>query len=89
MKIKEGFIIRPVLDSFVVMPIGAAVVDFNGMLRLNASGAFLWHKLETGATLETLADALVAEYGIAPEIARQDARDFTEMLGKAGCLITE
>lgn len=89
MKIKEGFIIRPVLDSFVVMPIGAAVVDFNGMLRLNASGAFLWHRLETGATLDSLAEALVAEYGIPPETARQDALDFTEMLDKAGCLIVD
>lgn len=45
MKIKEGFILRNVAGSYVVVPIGEATLDFNGMMSLNETGAFLFGKL--------------------------------------------
>ena len=44
MKIKEGFILRNVAGSFVVVPVGDATIDFNGMMNLNETGAFLFEK---------------------------------------------
>jgi len=86
MKIKQGFILRQVADSWVVLPVGQACVDFNGMLSLNDSGALLWKTLEQGADPETLADALTAEYEIDRPTALADAAEFLEKLEKAGCL---
>jgi len=57
MKIKEGFLLRQVADNWVVLPVGQACVDFNGMLSLNDSGALLWKALEQGGDREALADA--------------------------------
>ena len=42
MKLKEDFLLRQVADTWVVMPIGQEMLDFNGMLTLNETGAFLW-----------------------------------------------
>ena len=50
MKIKEGFILRNVAGSNVVVPVGQATVDFNGMMSLNDTGAFLFDKLTKGIT---------------------------------------
>ena len=64
MKIKEGFVLRNVADSVVVVPVSGSNVDFNGMITLNATGGFLWKQLETDKTREQLVEALMGEYGI-------------------------
>ena len=49
MKIKEGFILRKVGIQYVVAATGKASENFNGMLRLNESGAFAFRLLQEGA----------------------------------------
>lgn len=58
--------------------------EFDGMLRLNETGAFLWKKLADGASEETLADALCAEYGVSDEVAAKDTADFLDIIRSAG-----
>lgn len=85
MKLKENFVLRQIVGSWVVLPLGAATVDFNGMLTLNESGALLWKKLEQGASREDLADALTAEYDVSRTQALEDVDDFYAILVRAGC----
>ena len=85
MKIKENFLLRQVADTWVVMPIGQEMLDFNGMLTLNETGAFLWQRLQEGADLEGLVKALTAEYDVSAEIARADAEEFCQKIRSAGC----
>ena len=42
MKIKNGFAKRKIADSNIVVPVGRATNDFNGMITLNDSGSFFW-----------------------------------------------
>jgi len=58
--------------------------EFDGMLRLNETGAFLWKKLADGASEETLADALCAEYGVSREVSEKDTADFLGVIRSAG-----
>ena len=48
MKIKEGFILRQVAGTWVVLATGADTIDFNGMIKLNDTGAMLWNLLAEG-----------------------------------------
>ena len=86
MKVKESFVLRQVADNWVVLPVGQASVDFNGMLSLNDSGALLWKVLEQGGDCESLADALCGEYEVDRATALADAEEFLALLDKAGCL---
>jgi len=86
MKLKEGFALRQVADTWVVMPLGEKSVDFNGMLTLNDTGAVLWQALEKGGDKEALADALVAEYDVSRETVLPDVDAFLAKLVEAGCL---
>ena len=86
MKVKPGFILREVADTFVVMPVGDAVTKFNGMLSLNETGVVLWRKLEQGATVPELAQALTAQYGITEQKALADVTAFLEALSPVDCL---
>ena len=45
MKIREGFLLRNVAGNNVVVPIGQATLDFNGMMSLNETGAFIFSKM--------------------------------------------
>ena len=86
MKLNENFVLRQVADTWVVLPVGQASVDFNGMLTLNDSGAILWKALEQGGGAEELADALCAEYEVDRATALADSKEFLDKLDKAGCL---
>lgn len=83
MKIKDGFIIREVAGSFIVVAVGEAVKDFNGIINLNETGAFLWKILEKGATKEQLIKALLDEYDVDEKTAEKDVSAFIEKLQEA------
>ena len=78
MKIKEGYMLREVAGSFVVIPLGETAIDFNGMITQNEVGAFLWKKLEIGCTKEDLLEAVLEEYEVAREKALEGVEDFLE-----------
>jgi len=86
MKLNANFALRQVADLWVVMPMGAATADFNGMIKLNASGALLWQALEQGADREDLADALMKEYDVDRDRALADVDQFVASLASVGCI---
>lgn len=86
MKLKEKFALRQVADTWVVLPLGTATADFNGMITLNESGALLWKALEQGGDRETLADVLCAEYEVTRAEAMADVDEFLAKLTEVGCL---
>lgn len=47
MKIKEDFVLRKVADSYVVVPVNKLTLDFNGIINLNETGAFLLKSSKT------------------------------------------
>ena len=86
MKIKDGFVLREVAGSFIVVAVGDAVKEFNCVINLNETGAFLWKELEKGATEEQLRDAILNEYDVDSEIAEKDVKLFIENLTKANLI---
>lgn len=80
MKIKEGFLLRTLGDSHVVVPVGQAAIDLRGMITLNGTGAFLWKALETAQTEQSLIEALTATYDVDADRAAQDVKAFADLL---------
>ena len=86
MKIKQGFILREVAGNYIVVAVGSAVKEFNGVINLNETGAYLWKKLQDGADEEGLVKALLEEYEVEEELARKDVKAFVEKLQGAKLL---
>ena len=78
MKIKDNFLLRKVADSYVVVPVGKLTLDFNGIITLNETGAFLFEQLQKGAEREDLIENLLKEYDVDPEKAAADIDVFLE-----------
>ena len=87
MKIKSGFMLRTIAGCKVVVSVGRRTLDFNGIINLNDSGAFLWERLEKGATEDSLTADILANYTDVDEpTARESVREFVRTLREAGCL---
>lgn len=80
MKIKDGFVLKEVAGQFIVVPVGEAVINFNGMLNLNKTGKFLFEALQEEKTTEELAEMLVGKYDIDRARALADVREFVAAL---------
>ena len=80
MKIKEGFMLREVADSYVVVAVGKRSEQFNGMVNMNETGAFLWKLVEQGASRDELLSRLLETYEVAEEKAEQDVDKFISIL---------
>jgi len=80
MKIKNGFILRKVGDSSVVITVGEAAKNFKGMIKLNETGAFIWSLISDNKTLEEIVSAMTDEYEITKEQAKADAEAFINKL---------
>lgn len=86
MKIKENFMLRKVADSYVVVPVGPAVADFNGMINLNEAGAFLWQLLENDTTEAEVVANMLEHYDVSEELAKADVEKFIAQLSDADLL---
>ena len=86
MKIKDGFILREVAGSYIVVAVGERVKTFNGIINLNETGAFLWKTAEKDASEDALVTALLNEYEVDEQTARKDVKAFTDKLKEADLL---
>lgn len=85
MKLKEGFILRTVAGETVVVPTGKDL-DGNMLITLNETGAFLWKLLEAGSEEEAMVSALLREYDVDADTAKNHVAAFVSTLRKQGFL---
>ena len=85
MKIKEGFLLRSVAGQTVVLPTGDDL-DLNMMITLNETGTFLWEHLQNETDEAALVSALLAEYDVDEDTARNAVKGFVAKLNEHGFL---
>lgn len=74
MKLKDGFAIREVCGMSVVSATGLKNMNYNKLLNLNSTAAFLWNTFYGKEfSHEDMAKALVDQYGIDMELAMNDS----------------
>jgi hypothetical protein len=80
MKIKPGYMLRKVVDVYVIIGIGGEAYTPNQIMSLNETGAFLWRILENGAEREQLVESLLSEYDVDAQTATADVDTFLASL---------
>jgi hypothetical protein len=85
MKIKNGFVLRQMCGENIVTAEGLEHINFNKLISLNASAAFLWEKVVGKEfTTEDMAKLLIEEYGIDMELAMKDSAALCKAWIEAG-----
>ena len=76
MKIKEGFVLRQMCGENIVSGEGLQHINFNKLISLNESAAYLWKELQgKDFTTEEMAELLIQRYGIDKQLAMTDAEN--------------
>lgn len=92
MKTIEGFRLRKLGNEYILVGESMALINFNKMITLNETAAFLWKEAEqkTAAqgnfTTADLCKALCAEYEVSPEQAMTDVEATIASWREAGVL---
>lgn len=85
MRLKEGFRLRNLCREYIVVAEGLQQVNFNKMIALNATAAYLWQNVEGKEfTVQDLADLLTAEYEVDAETALKDSELIAQKWMEAG-----
>ena len=85
MKIKDGFVLREMCGEHIVAAEGLQNINFNKLISLNSTAAFLWKALEGKEfTQEEMAQLLVDEYSIDMELAMTDSGNLMKSWEEAG-----
>ena len=86
MKIKEGFVLRNVMDEYIVMPTGDNIAKFDGAIVLNEVSAFIYKLLETPVCRDDLLTAVLNEFDVDEATAAADLDALLEKLADMGVL---
>lgn len=86
MTIKPDYILRQVMDYYIVLGVGSEAYAPNEIMSLNRTGAFLWDYLKEGAEPEELAAHLVREFEVDEETAARDVDIFLAKLRENGLI---
>ena len=87
MKIKPGFMLRKVVDVYVIIGIGDENYAPNQIMSLNETGAFLWRILEDGADRGKLLASLLSEYDVDEQTAARDVDAFLDSLREKALIV--
>ena len=80
MKLKEGFTLRQICGQYIVVGEGLAQVNFNKMLTLNDSAAYLWQAVQDrDFSIDDLATLLTDKYEVEMDQAAKDAATLVQV----------
>lgn len=89
MKASKDFIMREIAGEFILVPVGAAAVKFNGLITMNELGKFIFDLLTEERTVQELAEKITGEYDVSLETAISDTEEFLQQLREIGALVEE
>lgn len=79
MKIKDGFVLRSMAGTTIVVPSGDAL-DVDVMITLNDTGRYLWELLQQETNVEAMTASVLKDYDIEEAAARNYIVKFTDRL---------
>lgn len=87
MKLKYNFVTNEVADKIVAVAVGGDLEKFNGFIKMNDTGAYIFNMLKSDVTEEEIVAAMKKDYeGAAEEEIRETVSEFVGKLKEADVL---
>jgi hypothetical protein len=86
MKRKADFIMQNVGGENLLVPLGAQVMDLNGIVILNDTAACVWELLAQDRTVDELASAVAEQFDVDAATAHADVQTFLDEIVRLGLL---
>lgn len=89
MKVNENVIHRCVADEDMLVPVGEAAGEMNGLYVLTPTGGEIWDMLADGKDVEDIVSIMSEDYGEDPAVIRADVAAIIEKLRALGLVIED
>ncbi len=87
MKIKKGFALHEICGENIIVAEGRENIDFNSIISLNETSAYLWKKLAGKEfTTQEMAELLCEEYDVEKDVALADCAELATKWLSAGII---
>ena len=86
MKLSEGFVTQNYRDEQLMVAMGPAGKTFHGLVRSNATAAFIIDHLKKDTTPDAIAEALTEEYDVDIQTALRDTEAVIGKLRSIGAI---
>ena len=87
MKLKYNFVTNEVADKIVAVAVGGDLEKFNGFIKMNDTGAYIFNMLKSDVTEEEIVAAMKKYYeDAAEEEIRETVSEFVGKLKEADVL---
>ncbi len=80
MKLNENYILKTIAGMSVVVPVGDAINNIQGMITLNGPAEIIWKALENGKTYDEIVAEIKSEYDAPEDVIKKDLDAFLEKL---------
>lgn len=88
MKLKYNFVTNEVADKIVAVAVGDDLAKFNGFVKMNDVGAYIFNMLKDDVTVETIVEAMKKDYADTPEAEIKETVDgFITQLKESDLLV--
>lgn len=84
MKIKDGFIMKNVAGSNVVLPLGERQAEIRGIITFNEIGAEVFNMLDGTNSVEEIIAKIVKDYDAPYETVKSDVEKLIEKMRQNG-----
>ncbi len=84
MKIKDGFILKSVAGSKIVIATGEQRMNFNGVITFNEVGAKVFNMLDGTHSVEEIVNKIAEEYSVPYDMVKTDAIKLIEKMKSHG-----
>jgi hypothetical protein len=81
--VKESVVARSLGEEMVLLNLESGLY-----YSLNSLGGFVWPYIQQGTTPSAIAEAIVSEYEVAPDVAAADLEAFLGQLAEWGLITT-
>lgn len=86
MKRKADFLMQNIGGENLLVPLGAQVMNLNGLITLNDTAACVWELLAEERSLDELTVVVAERFDVTAEIARADVQTFVDEITGLGLL---
>ena len=87
MKLRYNFVTNKVADKIVAVAVGGDLEKFNGFIKMNDTGAYIFNMLKSDVTEEEIVAAMKKDYeDAAEEEIRETVSEFVGKLKEADVL---
>ena len=85
-KIKDGFMLKNIMDEYIVMPVGDNISKYDGTVVLNEVSAFVFDLMKNPVSKEDIVSAILNEFDVDEETVRRDLDMTLEKFTQVGLI---